>query len=175
MERNPYFAFAFVTGLTHDSTESASMADDPYYNYLKSLHEGNMLNNSLLVFYSDHGMRFGKLRETYIGKLEERLPFLFLVLPKWFREKYPQISHNLKKNERRLITPFDIYETLKHVLFFGKYIPQKQKINSRGTSLFEEVSSERTCSDASFLLFLNRKTSSYGKILDALITLSKFN
>lgn len=151
MERNPYFAFAFVTGLTHDSTESASMADDPYYNYLKSLHERNMLNNSLLVFYSDHGMRFGKLRETYIGKLEERLPFLFLVLPKWFREKYPKISHNLKKNERRLITPFDIYETLKHVLFFGKYIPQKQKINSRGTSLFEEVSSERTCSDVGIL------------------------
>ncbi|XP_071143511.1 uncharacterized protein [Mytilus edulis] len=149
MQKNPYFAFTFITGLTHDSTESAAMADEPYFNYLKSLYEKNMLNNTMLILYSDHGMRFGKLRETYIGKLEERLPFLFIVLPEWFRKKYPVISQNLQINERRLITPFDIYETLQNVLFFGT--DQREQSSSRGASLFQEVSDERTCSEIGIL------------------------
>lgn len=152
MKNNPYFAFAFITGLTHDLQESAALADVPYYSYLKSLFDSNMLNNTLVIFYSDHGMRFGKMRETYIGKLEERLPFLFLVLPPWFRRQYPLINRNLKINERRLVTPFDIYETLRHVLFFQK---DRKHLNefpsSRGTSLFEEVLENRTCSEVGIL------------------------
>lgn len=151
MEKNPYFVFAFITGLTHDSTESAAMADEPYYNYLKTLKERNMLENTVMIFYSDHGMRFGKLRETYIGKLEERLPFLFVILPKWFRKKYPEISNNIKTNERRLVTPFDIYETLKHILYFGNKSSIEQTFSKRGTSLFEKVSDRRTCSDVGIL------------------------
>ncbi|CAC5409844.1 unnamed protein product [Mytilus coruscus] len=94
-------------------------------------------------------MRFGKLRETYIGKLEERLPFLFIVLPEWFRKKYPVISQSLQINERRLITPFDIYETLQNVLFFGT--DQREQSSSRGISLFQEVSDERTCTEIGIL------------------------
>lgn len=152
MKNNPYFIFAFITGLTHDSQESAAIADYPYYNYLKTLYDSNMLNNTLVLFYSDHGMRFGKMRETYIGKLEERLPFLFMVVPQWFRKKYPTISKNLRINERRLITPFDVYETLRHVLFFQKEKKHMSELaNSRGVSLFEEVPENRTCSEVGIL------------------------
>jgi hypothetical protein len=51
----------------------------------------------VIIFFSDHGIRFGKVRETFIGKLEERLPFMFLIFPNWFYDKYPNIKQNLEK------------------------------------------------------------------------------
>jgi hypothetical protein len=49
-----------------------------------------------------HGIRFGAIRQTSVGKLEERLPFMFLIFPDWFIKKYPNIHRNLQVNSRRL-------------------------------------------------------------------------
>jgi hypothetical protein len=45
------------------------------------------LNKTVLIFLSDHGIRFGAIRKTSVGKLEERLPFMFLIFPDWFLKK----------------------------------------------------------------------------------------
>lgn len=45
-------------------------------------------DNTLVIFGSDHGARFGNLRETALGRVEERLPLHLMVFPQWFRKDY---------------------------------------------------------------------------------------
>lgn len=149
-KNRPKFAFAFITGLTHNVLEHTAVADLPYLNLFKTLSRNGILNNTAVIFYSDHGIRFGKIRKTYVGKLEERLPFMYVILPTWFLNKYPNIAKNLKINSNRLTTPFDIYETLRSILYFTgqtKLVPADQ----RGVSLFDEVPYLRSCKTAGIL------------------------
>lgn len=143
----PYFDFAFITRLTHDKISNTRKADKLYLEFLKSISQADTLNNTILMFFSDHGIRFGKLRQTFVGKMEERLPFLFFVLPKWFKTMYSSIYNNFNINTKRLVTPFDIHETLMNILHFSNY-----KVgNDRSYSLFKEVPINRTCKDAGIL------------------------
>ena len=73
----PNFAFAFITGLTHDFMENAGMADEPHYKFLKDMKESEMLNNTVLFYYSDHGLRFGDVRQLYVGKWKKDCPLCF--------------------------------------------------------------------------------------------------
>lgn len=147
---DPHFAFTFITRLSHDDVNSAGAADEPYYNFFKYLHGNDLLRNTVVFFYSDHGMRFGKIRETFIGKLEERLPFMYLIVPKWLENHHAFVRRNLKINQHRLSTPFDVYETLKDILYFdGKEKSVKQ--SSRGVSWFREIPDTRSCDQAGIL------------------------
>ena len=146
----PYFAFTFITRLTHEDVNSAGPADEPYFNFFSKLHKEGLLTNTVLLFYSDHGMRFGKIRETYIGKLEERLPFMYVAVPAWLRNSHKFLEKNLRKNEHRLSTPFDVYETLKDILYFDgmeKSAPE----SARAVSWFREIPESRSCDSADIL------------------------
>ena len=144
------FAFAFVTRLSHDYVNDAGLADDPHFRFLNTLKNDGILENTLLIYYSDHGNRYGRIRNTFIGKLEERLPFLFFVFPKWFLIKYKEITKNLHINSKRLSTPFDVYKTLKDILYFTGNILKANR-SERGISLLREIPSERSCFDASIM------------------------
>ena len=149
-QHEPHFAFTFITRLSHDDVNSAGAADEPYYKFFRKLFEKELLRNTVVFFYSDHGMRFGKIRESYIGKLEERLPFMYVIVPEWLRKTYPYLDKNLKINQHRLSTPFDVYETLKDVLYFnGK--EKSNDLKSRGASWFREIPLMRSCDTAGVL------------------------
>lgn len=105
------------------------------------------MNNTIIIFMSDHGHRFASLRETQQGKLEERLPFFSFAFPPWFKEKYPKTIETFKKNARRLTTPFDIHATLQSILHFDPE-PKVGDLKKRELSLFNEIPIERTCADA---------------------------
>ncbi|KFM75363.1 hypothetical protein X975_09377, partial [Stegodyphus mimosarum] len=109
MRSRPYFAFLMVSKLTHNYLNYASYADEPTYRLLKNLWEIGAFNKSLLVLFSDHGIRFGAIRQTYIGKFEERMPFMYIYVPPKLLKKYPQFAKNLWSNQNRLTTPFDIH------------------------------------------------------------------
>ncbi|CAC5410839.1 unnamed protein product [Mytilus coruscus] len=147
---SPYFSFTFISRLTHDELSNAKKADDLYYRFFKSLSEESSLNNTIIFFYSDHGIRFGQFRQTFIGKIKERLPFLFIILPQWFKVKYPEIYTNCKTNQQRLISPFDIFETMTHILNFYTYNIKNSKMR-RGLSLFNAIPQTRRCEDANIL------------------------
>ena len=142
--KKPHFGFTFITRLTHDDISLVGSADYAYVKFLRDFKGQGHLNNTILILYSDHGYRFGDLRSTYVGKVEERLPFLYVVFPDWFHKKYPKLAENLRTNSRRLTTPFDIYETLKDILHFDG-VNRKAKVTSRGISLFREIPKERNC------------------------------
>ena len=142
-----HFAFTFLTRLTHDDIQRASTADDVYYNFFKDLHQSGDLHNTVLIFFSDHGIRFGSLRQKYIGKLEERLPLMTVAFPPWFYTKYPDIYRNLVTNVNRLTSFFDIYETLVDILEFKGSVDQHSR-SEHGISLFREIPATRTCDSA---------------------------
>ena len=141
----PYFGFVFITRLTHDVLEQTATVDDIYAQFLRTCDESNLLNNTVLIFMSDHGIRFGPIRKTFIGKMEERLPMMFVVFPKWFKKKYPSIQQNLKHNSRLLTTPFDVHETLMELLYFGEPKNTKSEKSQRGYSLVKRIPKSRNC------------------------------
>ncbi|CAG2176048.1 unnamed protein product, partial [Oppiella nova] len=54
----------------------------PYY-----LAMDDMTDEYLIVFFSDHGLRFGDIRQTLSGKYEERLPFMHIYVPQRYRSR----------------------------------------------------------------------------------------
>lgn len=95
--------------------------------------------------------RYGDIRQTYIGKIEECSPFLFLLLPEWFKDKHKPAWNNLILNQNRLTSQFDIYKTLADVLSYPESIDGKSSnelSGRKGTSLFSKIPYSRTCAEA---------------------------
>lgn len=154
MGNKPFFSFFWGTSLSHDNLNFPAIGDDNYLLFFKKLFETNVLNQTVLVVISDHGIRWGDIRSTHQGQLEERLPFLFFKFPHWFQTKYSSAVANLRKNTRRLTTPYDLHETLKDILNLPNILPNNIKVrtrnelNKRGISLFLNIPDNRTCATA---------------------------
>lgn len=112
---------------------------------LKKLHGTGALRNTLLIFFSDHGLRFGNIRTTYVGKLEERMPIMFVAFPESFADRFPAAVRWLRANSRRLTTSFDVHATLQHI---ASHSPDEPHRTKHGISLLQEVPLHRTCEDA---------------------------
>lgn len=150
-ENVPYFGFFWGASLSHDYLNYPTIADDDYYNLFEEFYNNGYLEHTALIFMSDHGMRFGGIRSTYQGMMEERLPFLYIVLPKRFINKYPHFKLNLRTNMRRLTTHYDLHETLLDLYNYeklsNKYFDM-QNVSRKAYSLFDKIPATRTCSDA---------------------------
>ncbi|GFS12410.1 hypothetical protein ElyMa_006696800 [Elysia marginata] len=146
----PFFGYSFAAHLTHDESDLASKGDEAYLRFLQDLVATGALNNTVLLWFSDHGPRFGPIRESYHGRIETSTPYLFFAFPPWFHRKYPKLIKTLQMNQKRLASHFDVYETLKDLLNFKKEIFNKEpgKLTERGISLFRVVPLERTCANA---------------------------
>ncbi|XP_057671812.1 uncharacterized protein LOC130903615 isoform X1 [Diorhabda carinulata] len=143
----PYFGFFWGAALSHDILNKPKLGDEDYRNFFKELFENHYLDNTFVFFISDHGIRWGDIRQTFQGRMEERLPFVLAVLPKNFRKKYSLHYNNLKLNSKRLTTPFDLHETLLDILKLSWKLEDHHGSN-RGISWFKEISPLRTCEDA---------------------------
>ena len=147
-ENKRYFLLSHLMTITHGNENGASALDKVYYDFLSRIQSRGHLENTILFFYSDHGIRFGNIRQTKIGRLEERLPALYISFPKLFQERYADRMRNVRTNARRLTTPFDIHATLLDLLGLYKPGNTAKKGMQRGLSLFTEIPPERTCKDA---------------------------
>jgi len=153
-----FFAFSWGVTLSHDGFNDPQQADPLYFNILKDIQEEGILNNTIMLFMSDHGLRFGEFLRSFQGQLEDHLPALFFVVPNWFRDRYPIAVKNLESNQNRLVTTFDLHATLLDLTDLtqieSKLVHQRQKnledelARKNGISLFLSVPGERTCVDA---------------------------
>lgn len=141
-----YFGLFWINSLSHNNMNRPSALDEHNAQFLQDLMSNGIMNNSLVIFLSDHGMRFGKIRETYVGWLEERLPFFFLWVPEWYRKLYPEKYENLLVNQNRLTSPFDLHLTLQEVLYDSS--PKGSVSCPNCLSLFEEIPHNRSCPEA---------------------------
>ncbi|KAG8185929.1 hypothetical protein JTE90_010716 [Oedothorax gibbosus] len=155
----PYFAFNWINSLTHDYMNLASSGDNFYEEFFRVLHQSGAFNRTIVIVMGDHGMRWGPIRETYIGRLEERLPMLFIALPPEFQREFPKETESLKLNSHRLITPFDIHATLVNLLHFNENwtftnpdnvgSELSKNFTNRALSLFQPIPEDRSCDEAS--------------------------
>jgi hypothetical protein len=146
--KNPTFGFSFHAELSHDSINLVGVADNDLTDWFKKLQKTSLLNNTLLIFMSDHGNRFVETRNTLQGKLEERLPMFSFIFPEWFKHKYYAQYKNFQSNLQTLVTPFDVHETLEDLLHLQLYNQHKPQEHQRAISLFKKIPDYRSCADA---------------------------
>lgn len=146
-KNNPYFLFTFLWKLSHDKTSDIEMLDPMTSRFFRNLFDENFFNNTAVIVMSDHGNRFDAIRKTLIGRYEERMPFLSVHLPSWFRKKYPNVMLNLQNNAWKLTCQYDMYETLVDILNRKYDGDDRPSLKNRGKSLFSSIPKNRTCYD----------------------------
>ena len=148
-KNNQYFAFTWINSLAHSIHVLAGpiTADEQFYRFFRQCFEKGMLNDTVIFFLSDHGKMHVGFSHTEYFKYEKNLPFMYVYIPAWIKQKYPHIGKNLQLNKNRLLTPFDVHSTLQDILYFNSQI-QPNAPNERGISWFREIPINRTCESA---------------------------
>lgn len=75
---NPFFGLFWINTFSHNELSDPFAMDARTKVFLKDLQDRGVLENSMVVFLSDHGMRFGPVRLLETGWHEERMPFIFI-------------------------------------------------------------------------------------------------
>lgn len=145
------FGLFWTNSFSHNSFDVSATMDKTMVNYFQEMEKRGIFENSVVIFFSDHGARWGPLLKLSEGFLEERLPMFFISIPKWFRQEHPDYIRNLQVNQQRLVTPFDIHMTLQHLLKVGEpnYNVTSAYDCPKCQTIFEEIPENRTCDDAS--------------------------
>ncbi|XP_060063839.1 uncharacterized protein LOC132544282 [Ylistrum balloti] len=144
------FAFTWLNELAHNYVNFLEYGDNDFMEFVKWLHLEGHLNKTVLLFFSDHGSRVDEIRNTYIGRIEDRMPFVSIVIPEVLKKKYPAIVENLRANEQRLTTTFDTYSALRDVLN-NKYENLTDEVRTdtpQAVSIFKRIPKVRSCADA---------------------------
>ncbi|XP_030573560.1 uncharacterized protein LOC115771821 [Drosophila novamexicana] len=152
VDERPIWGLFWSSSFSHDDYAMPSKMADFVLQYLLDFETDGVLDESIVIFFSDHGSRYGKLMYLSSGFLEERLPMMFIYLPPWFRAQYPEFAEALTANRNRLTSNYDLHNTLKHIAEIAG-LPNSAplpKANDcpRCQSLFYPVNATRTCADA---------------------------
>lgn len=146
----PSFGLFWMNSYSHNDINSVSRMDERIFEFLEDLNKTDVLENTFVLFLSDHGFRFGPVTHSNAGMMEERTPFFFMSVPSWFKSEHSKKYENLRKNTKRLSTPYDIYMTLQEILVLSRrnYKVRDSSRCPKCRSLFEEIDKERSCEDA---------------------------
>ena len=91
--------------MSHDYLDRLFWIDDDLLSLLNDLfNKYNYLNNTLFILMGDHGHRFHPIRQTFIGKVEEKLPMFGMMVPKLLLNKNNYIKQNLIENTKSKIS-----------------------------------------------------------------------
>ncbi|XP_058983044.1 uncharacterized protein LOC101897060 isoform X2 [Musca domestica] len=143
-----HFGLFWTNSFSHNSYDTTASMDSRMLEYFEELEREGIMETSFVFFFSDHGRRWGPLLKLPEGFLEERLPMFFISTPKWFKERYPELSRNLEVNQRRLSSNFDVHMTLQHLLelaTLNEYKSIETLDCTSAQSLFYEIPEERDC------------------------------
>ncbi|XP_045201848.2 uncharacterized protein LOC123555243 [Mercenaria mercenaria] len=140
-----FFTFGFFSEYTHSNNNPAILSDEENVAFLEYLRGKNILDKAFLIVMSDHGTRYGSIRMTEQGKLEERMPYFGVSVPPAFQTKFPEKYKTFLNNTKRLSVPSDIHETLLDIIGESS---TKSEINRTVYSLFSPIPKDRTCADA---------------------------
>ncbi|XP_052737612.1 uncharacterized protein LOC128198002 [Bicyclus anynana] len=146
-----FFGFFWSNSYSHNLENILTLIDNDLVNLFTKLNDTGVLNNTFIYFLSDHGFRSSTLRVPYESYYDERLPMFFMWVPTEFRESRPQEYNNLKINQNRLITPYDVYLTFHHTITISDsqpFLEKKSEACPNCTSIFNNISIDRTCEDA---------------------------
>ncbi|CAH0726076.1 unnamed protein product, partial [Brenthis ino] len=155
LKSSKFFGLFWEVTMSHDYANYPMLMDKHYADFFNRLDASNYLEEAIIILVSDHGIRWGEFRSTNQGRLEERLPFVYVLTPKNFREKYNTAFNNLQLNSRRLTTPYDLHATLIDLINLegieNSVIDRrsnKTTSKSQAYSLFLPIPENRTCFQA---------------------------
>ncbi|TKR72252.1 hypothetical protein L596_019728 [Steinernema carpocapsae] len=111
------FSIVWESALVHGGINGLFQLDDKY----KQLFERNKerFDNAFVVFQGDHGMRFGNVRNTSVGEIEDFNPFLVISVPKKYRNT--KAYEHLKSNADKLVSHYDVHATLVQIAKMAKH------------------------------------------------------
>lgn len=144
------FGFSWLVQICHEFVNYLELGDTDFYKFFKFLKDNGHLDNAFLIFLSDHGSRIDDIRNTFIGRIEERMPLLSIVPPESFKKRHQEANRNLLENTNRLTSNLDLFETLNDILKRG-FDSSSLKFEDRskmGISLFRPISETRSCAEA---------------------------
>ncbi|XP_028146046.2 uncharacterized protein LOC114339588 [Diabrotica virgifera virgifera] len=146
----PNFGIFWMNTFSHNYLNTPSRMDQTFKKFMEDLKSEGILDSSMVVLLADHGMRFGRIRQTNQGWYEERLPMNFISLPPWFKEEYPRKYQNFKDNSKKLTSTYDFYLTLQDILAMSvsNYTMTGSKACPTCASFFAEIPEKRSCSKA---------------------------
>ena len=140
----PKFTLTVLSAMFHDNLDKLTSIEDDLLKFIENSKTKKQFEDTILVLFGDHGARFDGFRESMTGKLEERLPFLSITLPKKFSNANPEVKEAMRQNQKVLTSFFDLHATLKHVLMY----PAKPEVKI-GQSIFNGIDpGTRTCEAA---------------------------
>ena len=134
------------------SGEKSKYTDTILYNFLKDLYDNEQMEKTTLYIAADHGYvgLFGiyKLLNSKDWENEYSLPILIIIEYDKKNLSYEMQYNEISKNQQVLVSPFDIYYTLRYNLYGTNY---KLNLNSKkskyGESLFKSINpKDRDCS-----------------------------
>ena len=134
------------------SGEKSKYADTAIYNFLVDLYTSEQLKDTTVFLVGDHGnMLFTtyKFLEPNDLKIEKFFPILIIISPDKKNVSFQNQYSEILKNQQTLVTPFDIYYTLRDLLYGMKYKNNllKEQNKDEGESLFKYINPlERNCS-----------------------------
>ncbi|TKR69410.1 hypothetical protein L596_021575 [Steinernema carpocapsae] len=140
------FALQWSQDMSHDYLNLIGSADMDYKAFFKA-NEAKW-DDTIVIFFSDHGQRYDKIRETLVGRLESRLPYLSIRIPPKLKEKYPHLQENLMKNAERFTTHYDTHATLAQIATGNFTEASLPSTPQRAYSFFQPHPAKRTCQEA---------------------------
>ena len=145
----------------HELTGQVSKyVDESLYEFLNYIFINNLLKNTTVILSADHGLNIlvlYKLFHALDHEVELTNPFLIFIISDQKGKTYEEQYKNIHENQQKFVTTYDIYHSLRHIIY-GYDIPiNKKKIEEKedifnskkhflGTSLFNYIDpSERIC------------------------------
>lgn len=144
--KEKFFGTFWINTFSHNTDYLPALFENDTINFLEKI--TGLLNNTFILLISDHGIRYGTNRVQMESYYEERLPMLFIWVPIDFRKKHGDKYYNLKLNQNRLVTPYDVYLTLVKISNMSSSVENRSEACPLCTDLFEEQSPFRTCAEA---------------------------
>ena len=149
--RNNRKFLMIVNNDAHEGTlEVIKYDDETIYNFLNTLYKEKLLKDTTIFLISDHGCpmpSFYYFNEFF--QLEKHLPMLYILSADKKKKNYYQQYQNIYENQQKLITAYDIYNTLCYLMLGKNYYknndPKSNNIfkSIHGFSLFEPINKKR--------------------------------
>ena len=135
--------FHVALGHTTDINQVADM-DTDLADWLRLVHREGLVQDKLVLVGGDHGNRFSRSRLSLGGRIEERMPFMAVSLPRKLEGGGSKAV--LEENANKLVTHFDLHKTIESLLPSPAEV--QPSMNRTPISLLRPIPSNRTCREA---------------------------
>ncbi|XP_034840783.2 uncharacterized protein [Maniola hyperantus] len=145
---DPFFGFFWMNSFSHNMNNHPEDADNMFERFFNRLAYTGVFDNTFIIFLSDHGIRFGENRLLIESFYDDRMPVLYIWPPRTFKINYPSKLKSMIINQFRLITPYDLFDTLFEISELSQCDQvAKYSFDSKHQSIFSVISPNRTCQD----------------------------